>query len=122
MFSRVSASPFRLAVVACLVSPRPARTRYHPGMWNPFRRRRPRVTLHTILERLDTMSQQLDSLKAAVAAEATVIDSAIALINGLAAQIAALPADEAAIAQLATDVKAKSDALATAVTVNTPAT
>jgi len=68
------------------------------------------------------MSQQLDSLKAAVAAEATVIDSAIALINGLAAQIAALPADSAAIAQLATDVKAKSDALATAVTVNTPAT
>lgn len=65
------------------------------------------------------MSAQLDALKAAVAAESTVIDSAVALIQGLAAQIAALPADQAAIAQLAVDVKAKSDALAAAVAANT---
>jgi pyruvate carboxylase len=90
-------------------------------MWNPFRRRRCRATLRIILERLDTMSQQLDTLKPAVAAEATVIDSAIQLINGLATQIAALPADAAAIAQLAADVQAKSDALAAAVTANAPA-
>lgn len=66
------------------------------------------------------MSAQIDQLKAAVTAENTVIDSAITLIQGLAAQIAALPADAAAIAALASEVQAKSDALAVAVTANTP--
>ena len=63
----------------------------------------------------------LADVQAAVTAEDTVIDSAITLIQGLAAQIAALPANQAAIDALATDVKAKSDALAAAVAANTPA-
>ena len=92
-------------------------------MW-PFRcfRRRHDPTLALILERLNTMSAQLDTLKAAVAAESTVIDGAILLIQGLATQIANLPADSAAIAQLAADVQAKSDALSAAVVANTPTT
>jgi hypothetical protein len=73
------------------------------------------------------MSAELDTLTAAVAAEDTVIDSAIALIQGLAAQIATLAnagdtaATLAAITALATDVSAKSAALSAAVTANTPA-
>ena len=56
-------------------------------MWNPFRRRRCRATTQRlVLERLDTVSQQLDTLEAAVDAEATAI--AIRLINGQAAQVA----------------------------------
>lgn len=61
------------------------------------------------------MSQELDALTAAVAREKTVVDSAVAAIKGLSAQIAALPADKAAIAQLASDVGAQADALAAAV-------
>lgn len=66
------------------------------------------------------MSAQLDALQAAVTKEGTVIDSAISLIQGLAAQIAALPPEADAIAKLAADVKAKSDQLAAAVSANTP--
>lgn len=87
-----------------------------------FRKRRSvHQKVDEILERLTTMSAALDALKAAVTNENTTIDSAIALINGLAAQVAALPADSAAIAQLASDIKAKGDALAAAVVANTPA-
>ncbi len=63
----------------------------------------------------------LAELQANVAAEDSVIDSAIVLIQGLAAQIAALPADQAAIDALAADVKAKADALSQAVVTGTPA-
>ena len=63
----------------------------------------------------------LTDVQAAVTAEDSVIDSAIALIQGLAAQVAALPPNQAAIDVLAADIKAKSAALAAAVTANTPA-
>ncbi len=63
----------------------------------------------------------LKDLQDAVAAEDTVIDSAVTLIQGLAAQIAALAPTQAAIDALAADVKAKSDALAAAVAAGTPA-
>jgi len=63
----------------------------------------------------------LQDLQAAVAAEDTVVDSAIALLQGLAAQIAALKPNQAAIDALAADVTAKTQALADAVTANTPA-
>lgn len=56
-----------------------------------------------------------------VAAQKTVTDSAIALLNGLAAQVAALAPDQAAIDKLAADIKAQTDALAAAVTADTPA-
>ena len=63
----------------------------------------------------------LDDLAAAVAKEDTVIDSAIALINGIPALIAAAGVDPAKLAALQADISAKSDALAAAVTANTPA-
>lgn len=67
------------------------------------------------------MSQQLDDLKAAVAAEDTVIAGAITLLNGLSAQIVALKDDPAALQALADDVNAQAKALGDAVTANTPA-
>lgn len=63
--------------------------------------------------------QALDALQAAVAAEDTVIDSAVALINGIPALIAGV--DPAALAALQADITAKATALAAAVTANTPA-
>ena len=63
----------------------------------------------------------LDALAAQVAANKTVIDSAIVLINGIAARIAAAGADPAALAALVDDLKASDSALAAAVAANTPA-
>ena len=63
----------------------------------------------------------LDSLQAAVAAEDTVVDSAIALLQGLAAQVAALKPNQAAIDALAADITAKTQALSDAIVANTPA-
>lgn len=76
--------------------------------------------INLLLGRLKHMSQALEDLKTAVTAESTVVDSAITLIQGLSDQIAALKPDEAAIAQLAADVKAKADALAAAVAAGAP--
>jgi hypothetical protein len=70
-------------------------------------------TLHTIMA-------DLTKLQADVAAQKTAIDSAITLLNGLAAQIAALPAEQGAIDQLAADVSAQTASLAAAVTAGTP--
>ena len=77
-------------------------------------------TLAQLVTKIDTMSDSLDNLKAVVEAESTVIDSAVALLNGLSEKIAALEPNQAAIDALAAEVKAKSDALAEAVTANTP--
>ena len=63
----------------------------------------------------------LADVQAAVTAEDTVIDSAVVLIQGLAAQVAALAPNQAAIDALAADIKGKSDALAAAVATGTPA-
>jgi hypothetical protein len=63
----------------------------------------------------------LADVQTAVTAEDTVIDSALALINGLAAQIAALAPNQAAIDALAADINGKAAALSAAVTANTPA-
>jgi peptidoglycan hydrolase CwlO-like protein len=67
------------------------------------------------------MATTLADLQTEVSQEDTVIDSALALISGLAAQVAALQPNQAAIDALAADIKAKSDSLAAAVTANTPA-
>ena len=69
----------------------------------------------------EKMSQQIQDLQAAVAAEDTVIASAITLLNGLSAQIIALKDDPAALAALAADVNTQAQALAAAVAANTPA-
>lgn len=69
----------------------------------------------------DMIMATLADLQAAVAAEDTVIDSAVTLLQGLSAQIAALTPNQAAIDALAADVAAKTQALADAITANTPA-
>ena len=79
------------------------------------------AALSQLDSKLETIMQTLADLQAAVAAENTVIGSAITLINGLAAQIAALTPDAAAIDALATDVAAKAKALGDAITANTHA-
>jgi len=66
------------------------------------------------------MSAQLDTLTAQVTEVETVEQSAITLIQGLAAQIAAIKDDPAAIQALADRLKASSTALAAAITANTP--
>jgi hypothetical protein len=63
----------------------------------------------------------LGPLTAQVTANTDVEGSAVTLINGLAAQIIALKNDPVALQALADKLKASADALATAVTANTPA-
>ena len=68
---------------------------------------------------LHKMSIQLDALEAQVKANADVEESAIVLINGLAAQIVALKDDTAQLQALADSIKAESDKLSAAVVANT---
>lgn len=65
--------------------------------------------------------QELDTLKTKVQETTTVEQSAIELLNGLGAQIAALKEDPAALQALSDQLTAKSSELASAVTANTPA-
>jgi hypothetical protein len=74
-----------------------------------------------ILEKLKYMSQELDNLTAQVKANNDLLDSAITLINGIAARITAAGTDPAALAALTSELKAKDDELAAAVLANTPA-
>lgn len=67
------------------------------------------------------MSQEMTDLQAAVAAETTVIDSAVAAFQGLAQQITDAAGDRSASLALAADVKASADKLAAAIPQNTPA-
>lgn len=72
-------------------------------------------------KRLDEIMSALDDLQAAVTQEDTVIDSAIALIQGIPALIAAAGTDPAKLQSLQQDITARSTALAQAVAANTPA-
>ena len=73
-----------------------------------------------INERWDKMSKEMDDLTAQVAAQTTVEQSAITLIEGLAAQLAAAGTDPAKLAALTTQLKTSADALSAAITANTP--
>lgn len=69
------------------------------------------------------MSAKLDALTAAVAAEKTVVNSAIALLQGLHDQLTALIAagnDDDALAALTADLGTQTQTLADAVAANTP--
>lgn len=90
------------------------------------------LKLNRIEQEIFNMSQELDTLQAAVAASDQVIDSALTLITGLAAQLdaaiaaaaaasAAGAADLSALTALSADINAKAAALAAAVAANTPA-
>jgi hypothetical protein len=81
-----------------------------------------------ILRRLDRISllmkdviMTLDELQAQVAENITVETSAILLIQGIAAQLAAVANDPAKVQALADSLNTSSDALAAAVTANTSA-
>lgn len=67
------------------------------------------------------MSAQLEALKVDVAEVKSVAESAVTLINGLAAQILELKDDPVALEALSVELDATSAALAAAVAANTPA-
>lgn len=79
-----------------------------------------RSTLHLLQKEAVRIMSTLADVQALVAAEDTVIDKAVALLQGLAAAVAALPPDQAAIDALAADITAKTAELATEVTKDTP--
>lgn len=80
-----------------------------------------RASLTTLLEGQTKMTKALDDLTAAVAAESTVVDSAIALLQGLKAQLDAAGTDPAALKALSDSIAAKTAQLSQAVVDNTPA-
>lgn len=67
------------------------------------------------------MADVLGDLKDAVAAESTVVDSAVTLLGTLADKIAATAGDADAANALAAEVRAKTQSLSDAVVANTPA-
>lgn len=66
------------------------------------------------------MAADLKTIQDAVTNSTTVEQSAITLLQGLAAQIASIKNDPVAIQALADQINANSSALAAAVTANTP--
>lgn len=77
--------------------------------------------LRTIIQKEDQMSAELDALEAQVTENTTVEASAITLIQGIAAQLAAAAQDPAKVKALSASLKASSDSLAAAIAANTPA-
>ena len=75
-----------------------------------------------LIQQVTNMASELDTLTAQVAANTTVIQSAITLINGIADRITAAGVDPVKLAALATSLKTDDDALAAAVLANTPVT
>lgn len=67
------------------------------------------------------MSIELDNLTAQVKANNDILDSAVALINGIADRIIAAGTDPKKLSDLAVELKNKDDVLAAAVAANTPA-
>jgi hypothetical protein len=80
-----------------------------------------RSLLKRIIEIQETIMAALDTLTADVTANTSVTNSAIALINNLAAEITAAGTDPVALKALTDKLEANSAALAGAVTANTPA-
>jgi ABC-type transporter Mla subunit MlaD len=74
-----------------------------------------------VLKLLEKIMDSLTVLTAQVAANTTVIGSALTLINGFAAALAAAGTDPAKLADLASQLKTQDDALAAAVAANTTA-
>ncbi len=72
-------------------------------------------------KRLELIMAELDDLTTQVSANSTVIDSALTLINGIAARITAAGVDSTKLSALTASLKSEDDALAAAVAANTPA-
>ena len=77
--------------------------------------------LEQIINKEKKIMGDLDSLQGQVSANVTVEQSAITLIQGIAAQLAAIANDPAAIAAMVAQLNDSAAALAAAVTANTPA-
>lgn len=73
---------------------------------------------HKVFERFHKMSVELDRLTAEVSETKTAVDSAIALIGGLADAIRAIATDPAALNALADELDAQQAAIAAAVAAN----
>lgn len=78
-----------------------------------------RKEINEILERIHHMSKELDTLTAQVEANNSVLESAIVLINGLAAKVIAAGTDPVALKALTDSLVAEDTKLAAAVTANT---
>jgi len=77
--------------------------------------------LNSIIAKENEMAGELDALTAEVANATTVEQSAITLIQGLAAQLAAAGTDPAKLQALHDQLMASDAALAAAIQANTPA-
>lgn len=77
--------------------------------------------LGAILKGIKDMATDLTELQGAVEENTSIDQSAITLIEGLADQIESLQTDPAALAALASQLRASSVAMAAAVAANTPA-
>ena len=75
--------------------------------------------IQLLTERMNVMTAQMQSLTDQVTANNQVIESAITLINGIAAQLAAVKDDPVAIQALADSLAAEDTTLAAAITANT---
>ncbi len=85
--------------------------------------------LGLLRQEIKHMSQELDALQAAVAHNTTVDQSVITLVKGLAQQLRDVVANnteladmKAAVTQMAADLESSNQAVADAVTENTPTT
>jgi chromosome segregation ATPase len=76
--------------------------------------------LQEILRKEITMSAELDALTVQVKANTDVEASAVALLQGLSAQIEAAKTDPAALQTLADSLKTSAQGLADAIVANTP--
>jgi len=77
--------------------------------------------LDDVLRKEHDMSVQLDTLTTQVKANTDAEASAVLLLQGLSAQIAAIKTDPVALQTLSDELKTSADALAAAVVANTPA-
>lgn len=74
-----------------------------------------------IMKELHKMAKTLDDVQADVNDERTVVDSAIALLNGLSDQLKATQGDPAKVQAIIDAIDAQKADLAAAITANTPA-
>jgi hypothetical protein len=79
------------------------------------------AAVNSINQKEKIMTAQLAALQAQVAENTAVETSAVTLIQGIAAQLAAAQDDPAAVAALVDQLNASADALAAAVSANTTA-
>lgn len=79
-------------------------------------------SINALHRKVDRVMAILDPLAAEVAETNTIIESAIVLIEGIAAQLEEHKNEPVEISRLAAELNAKSEALAAAIQANTPPT